>query len=534
MQLDDKELLAAWASVGSAQERWLVSDPLRFADVDASAASMLNVVGGKEIPVEVEIVTRPKGNRGTREEVFPDVTTSVFLQLVADRIADTITEPGDSLSIRLFGVRLRGQNPYDAWTSAVTSWLRSELDAGRVVIVCDLKDYFTNIQKEHVEQALAGRIAEPFSVQALRLLDAIHDHCQIQGRQTKGLPVCPADFFWLIADLVLWPLDREIRRSPHVMRYARWVDDLFISTTPSHLEQVTARIEAAAAGLGFALNSTKTRIFSSSEQFRKESHVAEHDLVSHLFATADRGLRAPRAETLIRELRTGVMGVSTEDSRLIKRVYGLAAFMSSPILHDSVSADLDRFPMAERAILNYLGTHGWADTVDDFAVSALESAATDSRMILVLRSLLDAPLASENRRLLSYLQTIALDAEHKIHPYTRAVIAAVLAKNRHADVFAQFAEQFLPRVSGLRSSIARRVAYEALILAKGLPQWAPAVRDDPSSLVTGLARLRDGAVTESERAALCAIAQQRRPRHASWGDIEGSIARQIVTSWRNG
>src|SRR3989442_799400 len=442
MQLDDKELLAAWASVGSAQERWLVSDPLRFADVDASAASMLNVVGGKEIPVEVEIVTRPKGNRGTREEVFPDVTTSVFLQLVADRIADTITEPGDSLSIRLFGVRLRGQNPYDAWTSAVTSWLGSELDAGRVVIVCDLKDYFTNIQKEHVEQALAGRIAEPFSVQALRLLDAIHDHCQIQGRQTKGLPVCPADFFWLIADLVLWPLDRE--------------------------------------------------------------------------------------------MRTGVMGVSTEDSRLIKRVYGLAAFMSSPILHDSVSADLDRFPMAERAILNYLGTHGWADTVDDFAVSALESAATDSRMILVLRSLLDAPLASENRRLLSYLQTIALDPEHKIHPYTRAVIAAVLSKNRHADVFAQFAEQFLPRVSGLRSSIARRVAYEALILAKGLPQWAPAVRDDPSSLVTGLARLRDRAVTESERAALCAIAQQRRPRHASWGDIEGSIARQIVTSWRNG
>src|SRR5207249_4707711 len=236
-----------------------------------------------------------------RAEVFLDPAVGTYFQGVSDDIVNRGVVLPHSFSARLFGIRLRGEHPYDVWSGAVPVWIAGELARGRVVLACDIQEYFPNIRSEHVGAALKAHGVHASTVTAAAsLIDRINAALDSTGAARQGLPVCPLDFFWLVGDLVLVDVDRAIAAQAFV-RHMRWLDDFFVSVPASAVDRASTAIEAILRAAGFTLNREKQRVFSTRQEFRTLSADDAHELLNQAASINDRSRVADmlvRARTL--------------------------------------------------------------------------------------------------------------------------------------------------------------------------------------------------------------------------------------------
>ena len=133
------------------------------------------------------------------------------------------------------------------------------------------------------------------------------------------MPVSPEEFFWLVADIVLAPVDAALQQSAPVLSNARWVDDILISTNARDADQVIGLLGATLQEHGFELNAKKTRILTSSRHYEEIFLHAEHRVLNDLFLTHTGGLLSEQQQQAFLKLVDGSSALSTEDTRLWKR-----------------------------------------------------------------------------------------------------------------------------------------------------------------------------------------------------------------------
>ena len=129
----------------------------------------------------------------------------------------------------------------------------------------------------------------------LRVLDRLRRLGRCSVASGAGLPVCPGDFFWLVADRVLLNVDTALDRASHVLGHTRWSDDFLLSARPGAEGAALRRLATCADENGFRLNARKTRVFSSWEDYQTRNLASEHESVNDLIAVHRKGGRSRKS-----------------------------------------------------------------------------------------------------------------------------------------------------------------------------------------------------------------------------------------------
>jgi hypothetical protein len=308
----------------------LFSDPLLHAEFEIA-----DVPPGLDFTperVEVDVRTRPKQSGGVRIEMFPDAHTATLLQAVAHRLRRTATTTM-SVSEDPHSGPLAVANPYEAWCSAIRTWTRKELASGRVVICADVQNFFPSIAAPAIARVLGrGGLDPDIEELTINLLNRLRTFGRRSPSHGAGLPVCPGEFFWLVADRVLLNIDAALERAPDILGHTRWTDDFLLSARPSTERAALHQLDMCARHNGFQLNGRKTRMFSSWQDYQARSLVSEHQSVNDLIAVSPNGNSRSQIDVLLAALNSLESVDRREGARLLGRVYELATLARIPTL----------------------------------------------------------------------------------------------------------------------------------------------------------------------------------------------------------
>lgn len=467
--LNGKAVAAAIESCRQRQSACVLSDPLEYAEFDGATSWCHD---GIDKPAEADTFTRPKQGGGWRVEVVPDFSTSVELQLIAERVGER--EPPQS---------------YESWWDSVSMWIRHALVQGMAVIVADVENYFGSIPTSGIKRALHSLDLDEGSIETtLCAIHEVNSAPDFDGATRTGLPVVQDELVWLIADAVLRPVDQRLSLEPIVARHLRWVDDFFVAVDSNDVDQALISLSAALDAEGLRLNGTKTRVFGSVEDFEQQTMTYEHRLVSNLTMAGSRGNLSALQQCAFGRLVEGERSATPEQARFWKRMYALAQRLRSPALVPAAIDDLMRFPTAAGQISSYLRSLNWPCGTEAQSAEWVAHAPTDSQAIVMLRALLSSeePLA---RAAVTALKEVSESAVIRIHPYTRVLLhACLMLRQQNEDCGA--AEWLLPLSRTTRSPLARRIAIEVLwLMPEKRAQLAELIRKDSSQTVRGLAML---------------------------------------------
>jgi hypothetical protein len=511
---------AAFLTATAARQQWPIVDMLGYEDMHVNEGFYLP--DSADWPIEVDVITKPKQSGGVRIERFPDIFTGTLLQAVSNLLMEA-TLPEFSIDIPRAPVRREGAQSYEAWTKAITSALQQQLSMGRAVVIIDFADFFANIHPHQIHRAItAAGLPADLAKAILVIFDWINAAPARAGARGMGLPTIPDDIAWVLADLVLRPFDERAMKQPLVSSYARWVDDCFIGCDAKHAEDVLHAFANLASDCGFRLNSAKSRIIASFDDLDAMLLQREHSLLDDLFAVRPVGHEVDFSKHLP-QLKERVTAGPTEHTRLIKRLYTLAAVTNSPALLPAVENDLGQFPAAERQILAYLNKLGWPVQFDELLVRALGGDGYDSRQLFTLWLLLECEpqtIPAVARRACEQI----LDGSISAHPFALPLAFAVLegaADNIDQRYNARFAES----VALFSSAMARRVGLELLWLAgcKNV-KWSAFV-DDPSLLVR---RFVEFLSSPQMYGALGHLAMRGLYQRTTWNTLKERFMRQLA------
>lgn len=402
------------------------------------------------------------------------------------------------------------------------AWIRAELDDGRAVAIADIRDYYGSVDSTQIKTALRRpELEQATSDDAILLIEKLNSLPGPEGTTRSGIPVAPDEFFWLLGDLVLGPIDVALTGQPTVLSHMRWVDDYFLATSPGRVDCAVAQLAKILGERGFQLNEAKTRVFCSVEQFERATLAREHRIITDLFmAGAAGGLLAGQlgrlGDLVQREPRASI-----EENRLWRRLYALARRLKNPLLLDRALADLDRLPNAELPILGYLGAFSWRHPAAEKLGALLSAGGPNSRGLGMLRALL-ASEVDVPRELHPLLLNLVELPKSGLHPFCRVLAYGCLVKMRAAGrARSEATEALLHALGGLQSATARRVGIELLWLQPPLRQkLRKAITEDRSPVVRSLASLVDGRRENRKFVQLTA----RAPSLMDWDGLDTRLA----------
>ena len=469
-QLNNNRVARAVENCRQRRAACVLSDPLGYAEFDAGSIGYR--VGTRQ-PVEAELVTRPKQGGGTRVEVVPNFITSVQLQLVADQIEER--EP---------------LQPYESWWDTVPTWIRHALVEGMSVVVADVDDFFPSMPVPGIERALRrlqiNEEGTETTLRALRDINAVPDE---NGGTRTGLPITDDELLWIIADVVLRPVDDRLSLDPIVARHTRWVDDFYLAVDSTDVDRALGSLSEALDTEGFRLNDRKTRVLDSLTVYERQAMTNEHRVVTNLTMIASKGNLSASQQSALTMLFEGDRSLTPEHARLWKRTYALAERIRSPALVPEAIDDLCRYPTAERQISSYLRALNWPCGTATRAAKQVARAPTNSQAIVLLRALLAAPQALEGSAVTA-LSEISDSAGDRMHPYATVLLQARLMLQQPKKEHPTVVQRMLALATDSRSPLARRIAIELLWLVpecRGL--LAEAISQDISPTVLGLGTL---------------------------------------------
>ena len=525
MAFESADLWSAWTTCRSTSERQLFSDPLLHAEFEIT-----DVPPGSDVTpeqVEVDVRTRPKQSGGVRLELFPDAHTATLLQAVADRLQ----RRNATMTISVFedprSGRLAVANPYEAWSSAIRTWTRKELASGHVVISADIEAFFPSIPARAIAGVLGrGGLDSDIEELTINVLDRLRTFGRGSPSHGAGLPVCPGDFFWLVADRVLLNIDAALERAPDVLGHTRWSDDFLVSARPGTERAALHRLDMCARHNGFQLNGRKTRMFSSWQDYQERNLVSEHESVNDLIAVHRNGNSKSEIDVLLAALNSLESVDRQEGARLLARVYNLATLAKTPMLVGRAEADLEHYPIVERSVFRYLATLGWPESSQALLLRAIGQPTHDTLALSALNALLNDSASPQG---VPEVKRALLDVSfgsRPCHPLARVAAQACLARVSPAGVRTRLAQDFLERVPALESASARRAALALAWLVPTLRgRVATLVRDDDSIVVRDLWTCLAPSPDRNVRPALERVALGGG--RTRWGGLEKRLARAL-------
>ena len=529
MAFEPADLWSAWTACRSAREGQLFSDPLLHAEFEIA-----DVPPGSDLTperVEVDVCTRPKQSGGVRIELLPDAHTATLLQAVADRLQRRDTGASASAPQAPHGVRLAA-NQYEEWSSDVRTWIRKELAAGRIVVYADIENFFPSISPPAIAGVLERSGLDPHIE---RLTTGVIERLRKLGRCSAtpgaGLPVCPGDFFWLVADRVLVNVDTALDQASNVLGHTRWSDDFLLSASPGAERAALRRLAMCAGDNGFRLNARKTRVFSSWQDYQTRNLASEHESVNDLIAVHRNGGSRSEVEVLLAALNSLETADREGAARLLKRAYDLAALARTPALVGRTEADLERYPVVERSLFRYLAALGWPKPSRALLLRAISGRYHDTFALSALSALLNDCASPQ---LLPEVKPALLDASFgssPCHPLARVAAQACLARMSPSGELARLAGDFLDGVPALESASARRAALALAWLVPTLrDRVTKLVRDDDGIVVRDLWTCLAPSPGRRSRRGLERVAFDGGPTR--WGGLERRLAR-VLGGWQS-
>ena len=486
MAFEPADLWSAWTACRSAWERQLFSDPLLHAEFEIA-----DVPPGSDVTperVEVDVRTRPKQSGGVRIELFPDAHTATLLQAVAHRLQRRRATTTMSVSENSHSGGLAAANPYEVWCSAIRTWIRKELASGQVVICADVQNFFPSIPAPAVARVLGrGGLDPDIKELTINLLDRLRTLGGRSPSHSAGLPVCPGEFFWLVADRVLFNMDAALERAPDVVGHIRWTDDFLLSARPGAERAALHRLEMCARHNGFQLNGRKTRMFSSWHDYQARNLVSEHECLNDLIAVHRNGNSRSQTDLLLAALNSLESVDPREGARLLGRIYDFATLAKIPTLIGRAATDIEHYPVVERSLFRYLAMLGWPDATRALLLRAIGGPAHDTLALSALSALLNDSASPQSAPEVKRALLDASFGSSPCHPLARVAAQACLARMSPAGEGARLADDFLDRVPALESASARRAALAlAWLVPKLRGRVAKLVRDDDSIVVRDL------------------------------------------------
>ena len=409
-------------------------------------------------------------------------------------------------------------------------WIRLALVEGLSVVVADVDSYFASIPASGIERALHCLDLDERSMETtLQTIRDMNAAPHRNGGTRTGLPVADDKLLWLIADVVLHPVDDHLSRDPLVVRHIRWVDDFLLAVDSNDVDRARASLSASLDTEGFRLNERKTRVLDSLVDYERQSLTSEHRVVTSLAMTRSQGdgdLSASQQRAFA-ELVEGNRSPTPEHAQLWKRTYALAERLRSPALVPQAFDDLDRYPTAERQIASYLRELNWPCGTASRAAAQVARAPTDSQAIVLLRALLSTPKALDTTTVAA-LRQVSEAAADRMHPYAMVLLHACLMLRQPKQQGLSVAQRLLSLATESRSALARRIAIELLwLMPENRRPLKEAMSRDTSPTVRGLSRLLAIASFEPSRAACLSEGQ---PVDRSWGLLGTTVQR----TWMRG
>ena len=502
------DVLAAIEVCRERRTNSLLADPLAFPEFD-NQSTVYHFDEAR--PVEVEFVTRPKQSGGTRLEIVPDFGTSVRLQVIAQRLAERELSLPHSVSATAIDSNFTHLHPYDLWWEPISTWIRHRLVEGKTVIVADIQNYFASLPISTIEYALRRVQLDEQSIETtLRTICDINLSQDQSGATRSGLPVSQDNLFWLIADLVLRPVDDRLSQDPLVAGHIRWVDDFFIAVDSDAADSALIALSTILEAMGLRLNESKTQILTSIVAFERQALTYEHRIVTSLTMIGSHGPLSRSQHDAFTRLVEMDRVQSVEHARLWKRIYTLAAHLRSSTLATEAIDDLGRFPTAEKQISKYLRILNWPAGTTMQAVNQLIRAPTDSQAISLLNAFLlsRAPIGDTA---FSALKDISVSSKVSLHPYAVVQLHACLMSQQTNDRVA-IARQIQSFVTDSNSPVARRFAIELLWLV-------PETRRIAAELIS-----RDKSYTVRGLSVLSAIAERKSGSAVSLADNQSQTS----------
>jgi hypothetical protein len=476
------QVLAAFHSVLRGRDHAPIFDLFQYRDFLESGGVYLPP--SRDWAVDVDIIGKPKQSGGLRFERWVDICTATLLQTVAERLANAAPPSLPAYGIPFMPARREGPLSYEAWANALTAWLRQHLTAGHSVLLVDVADYFPSIRPDQIHRAIIGRGLSPEVADAtLLLFDRVNCRPARDGKSGIGLPIIADDIAWIVADLVLRPFDDDAQRLRSVRGFGRWIDDCFIACDPDRAGDTLRELSETANAHGFRFNPNKTRVLRSLDDLNRVLLQSEHELLHDLLQIASAGAGEIELSRFLPQLRARLVSGGAEDTRLVKRIYALAAMTRSPIMLSSAEQDLRDYPVAERQILSYLSRLDWPPPSLALLLRSLAGDHYDSRQLLTLRLILESPpafLPAAPRDVCVRIVSGALPA----HEFARPLALASSGERSIADL-----RRVADAVAKSPSAMARRVTFEMLsIVDEAIVNW-PALSRDLSPLVRRLAEV---------------------------------------------
>lgn len=530
MAFESGDLWSAWTACRSVREGQLFSDPLLHAEFEIA-----DVPPGSDFTpdrVEVDVCTRPKQSGGVRTELLPDAHTATLLQAVADRLQRRDTSAAASAPRAPRGVRLAAANQYEEWSSDVRTWIRKELAAGRIVVYADIENFFPSIPVPAIAGILERSGLDPhIEWLTTGVLDRLRKLGRCSATPGAGLPVCPGDFFWLVADRVLVNVDTALDRASNVLGHTRWSDDFLLSARPGAERAALRRLAMCAGDNGFKLNARKTRVFSSWQGYQARNLASEHESVNDLIAVHRNGGSKSEVEVLLAALDSLENADREGAARLLKCAYNLATLARTAALVGRAEADLERYPVVERSLFRYLAALGWPKPGRALLLRAISGRYHDTFALSALSALLNDCASPQ---LPPELKPALLDASlgsSPCHPLARVAAHACLARVSSAGEHARLGADFLDGVPALESASARRSALALAWLAPTLrDRVTTLVRDDDSIVVRDLWICLAPSPGRRGRRGLERVAFDGGPTR--WGGLERQLAR-VLGGWQS-
>ncbi len=478
----NSDFLTALSACREWRDGSLLFDPFSFLNLGDSLRAPRFAQDG---PLEVEFVTRPKQSGGTRLELVLDLFSSVRLHMLAQRLAKIVLPIPRSISALALNLDHPHFDSYDLWQERKTNWIRHKLVEGKSVILADVRDYFSSIKLSDIENCLrdSGVLSKDVEV-TIQKIDEINGTKDQNGFTRFGIPIAQDTIFWLLADLMLQPVDEKLSQDPNIESFIRWVDDFFIAVEPHAEGYALEALNTSLSPLGLELNLKKTQTMTSIVEYDRHMMTFDHRTLDSLMMISTHGELSSSNHNAISKLVESKKEDSIEHSRLWKRIYTLATKLRSRRLVNSAFTDLNLYPMIEKQVLMYLHTVGWHQGTIDLAIKQLSRAPTDSQSITILKALLLVAL-SNHRLDISPLRSFSTSRHAALHPYSRVLLEACLLFNSARNNSSVSRQLFLLSHES-PSPMARRLAAKLHRIERGNLEHSRghAVRHDDASYMS--------------------------------------------------